>query len=125
MLQKRAIAYTASWLNTFFLSCILAIIIVFILIFLEPFDSYSNDIPYKSLKLFGYGLCVIIPILILHFFEEYWFKKSNGKWFLFQELLILIIGFFFISIFSYFYNTYIVNWKYGGTWPIRITESLN
>lgn len=109
MLQNRAIAYTASWLNTFFLSCILAIIIVFILIFLEPFDSYSNDIPYKNLKLFGYGLCVIIPILILHFFEEYWFKKSNGKWFLFQELLILIIGFFFISIFSYFYNTYIVN----------------
>ncbi|MDY2586820.1 LytTR family DNA-binding domain-containing protein [Winogradskyella aquimaris] len=109
MLQNRAIAYTRSWLNTFFLSTILATIIVFILIFLQPFDTYTNDTPYKNLKLLGYSLCIIIPILILHVLEEYWFKKNNNKWFLFQEIIILTLGFFFIAILCYFYNTYIVN----------------
>ena len=109
MLKNRAIAYTSSWLNTFFLSCILATIIVFILIFLQPFEPYSTDIPYINLKLIGYGLCIIVTLLVIHFLEEYWFHKTNEKWFVFQELIILTIGFFFITILSYFYNTYIVN----------------
>lgn len=109
MLLNRAIAYTSNWLNTLVLSSILATIIVFILIFLQPFESYSSDIPFKNLKLIGYGICIIVTILIIHFLEEYWFYKTNDKWSLFQELIILIIGFFFITILSYFYNTYIVN----------------
>ena len=109
MLKNRAIAYTSSWLNTFFLSCILATIIVFILIFLQPFEPYSTDIPFINLKLIGYGLCIIVTLLVIHFLEEYWFHKTNEKWFVFQELIILTIGFFFITILSYFYNTYIVN----------------
>lgn len=109
MFQNRAIAYTSSWINTFFLSSILATIVVFILIFLEPFDSNSDNVPYQNLKLIGYGLCIILPVLILHFLEQYWFKRNNEKWLLYQEFIILTIGFFFIAIVCYFYNTYIVN----------------
>jgi hypothetical protein len=109
MLQNRSIAYTKGWLNTFFISGILAAIVICILIFLQPFDTYTSDVSYKNLKLVGYAFCIMIPILILHFFENYWFKKNNEKWLLYQEFFILTLGFFFISILSYFYNTYIVN----------------
>lgn len=109
MFQNRTIAYTSSWLNTFFIASILGTIIVFILVFLKPFESDNEIVNYKNIKLVGYGFCIIPSILILHFFEEYWFKKTNEKWFLHQETIVLFVGFFFISIVSYFYNTYIVN----------------
>jgi hypothetical protein len=109
MLQNRSIAYTSSWLNTFLLSSILGILIVFILIFLKPFESNSQTVSYQNLKLIGYAFCIVLPILMLHFLEEFWFKKNNNKWFLYLELIVLVIGFFFIALTSYFYNTYIVN----------------
>ena len=109
MLQNRSIAYTSGWLNTFLLSSILGTVIVFILIFLTPFDSDNETVNYQNLKLFGYGFCIILPILILHILEEYWFNQNNKKWFLYQEVIVLSIGFFFIALTSYFYNTYIVN----------------
>ncbi|MDX1373355.1 MAG: hypothetical protein R3321_12850, partial [Nitrososphaeraceae archaeon] len=109
MLQNRAIAYTSSWLNTLLIGSVLATIVVFILLFLQPFEPFSDYEAYQNLKLIGYGFCIIIPILIIHFLEEFWFKSNNSKWFIHQEIIILTIGFFFISISAYFYNTYVVN----------------
>lgn len=109
MFQNRSIAYTSSWLNTFFVASILGTVIVFILLFLKPFESESETVTFQNIKLIGYGFCIIPSILILHFFEEYWFKKTKNKWYLHQEIVVLTFGFFFISIVSYFYNTYIVN----------------
>ncbi|WP_223034902.1 LytTR family DNA-binding domain-containing protein [Hanstruepera marina] len=109
MFKNKSIAYTSSWLNTFLLSSILGTVIVFILIFLKPFDSDNESVNYHNLKLFGYGFSIVLPILILHFFEEFWFNQNNKKWFLYQEVIVLSIGFFFIALTSYFYNTYIVN----------------
>lgn len=107
--MKRSIAYTSNWLHTLMLSCILAFAIVFILIFLQPFDSYQSEMPFKNLKLFGYSACIILPIMFIHIFEELWFKFSNGKWYVYQEIISLFIGLIFIITASFFYNTIVVN----------------
>ncbi len=109
MFLNRAIAYTKGWLNTFFVSAILAVIVVFIIVFLKPFDSLNDDVLFQQIKLVGYSLCIVIPIMMLHLFENLWFAKTKEKWFVYQELVILVVGFLFISATSYFYNTYVVN----------------
>ncbi|WP_189702649.1 LytTR family DNA-binding domain-containing protein [Subsaximicrobium wynnwilliamsii] len=91
------------------MSVILATVIVIVLIFLQPFDIYANEIAHKNIKLIGYGFCNIIPILLIHFFEGFWFIRNQGKWYIHQELFILLFGFLLISLVSYFYNILIVN----------------
>lgn len=109
MILKRSIAYTANWLHTIILASMLAIMIVFLLIFLQPFDTYSQEIPYKNVKLVGYGICIIIPILIVHIFEEIWFRYKRGKWYLYEEITVLFFGFLFIATAACLYNTIIIN----------------
>lgn len=109
MIFGRSITYTSNWYHTFFLSLILAIAIVVVLIFLQPFDIYGNEIAYKNLKMIGYGLCIVLPILIIHFLEELWFRLTHRKWHVYQELLILILGFLLISITAHLYNVLVVN----------------
>jgi ABC-type uncharacterized transport system permease subunit len=106
---SRSIAYTSNWYHTFLLSLILATTIVVILIFLQPFDIYGNEIAYKNIKMIGYGVCVVLPILLIHVLEEFWFKFTHGKWHVFQELLILTLGFLLISLASYIFNVLVVN----------------
>lgn len=107
--MNRSIAYTSSWLHTFILSCIFATAFVFILIFLQPFDTYGSDMSYKNLKLLGYSLCIILPIQALHILEEAWFRLTHRKWYLYQEFITLVLGFFFITFSAFFYNTLVVN----------------
>ncbi len=106
---KRSIAYTSNWLHTLVLAGLLALFLVFVLIFLQPFDTYQAAMPFKNLKLFGYSACIILPIMLLHGLEEFWFKKNHSRWFLYQELIILSIGFVLISTASFFYNSLVVN----------------
>ncbi|MBF8455600.1 LytTR family transcriptional regulator [Kaistella sp. G5-32] len=109
MLFKRSIAYTSNWFHTLLLTSILAVLVVFILIFLQPFNTYAIEIPHKNIKVLGYGICIIIPLLFIHVFEQSWFKLNHQKWYLYQEIIVLFSGLLLISSVSYFYNTIVIN----------------
>lgn len=106
---NRLISYTSKWYHTFLVGLILATMVVVVLIFLQPFDIYGNEITYKNIKMIGYGICIVLPILLIHVLEEFWFKLTNRKWHVYQELFTLILGFLLISISSYIYNVSVVN----------------
>jgi hypothetical protein len=103
------ISYNSSWYHTFLVSLLLATMIVVVLVFLQPFDIYGNEIAYKNVKLIGYGICIILPILLIHILEEFWFRCTHEKWYFYQELVAVILGFLLISISAYFYNAFVVN----------------
>ncbi|NEV94639.1 LytTR family transcriptional regulator [Psychroflexus sp. YR1-1] len=105
----KSIGYTSDWYHTLLLSLMLATTIVVVLIFLQPFDIYTNQIEYKNIKLVGYGICIILPVLLIHIFEEFWYRLTFGKWHIYQELVILVSGFLLISSTAYFYNVLVVN----------------
>ncbi|NME67298.1 LytTR family DNA-binding domain-containing protein [Flammeovirga aprica] len=109
MQANKIISFTSSWKNTIFITLILSVFISIILIFLQPFDTYTYNAPYKNLKLAGYSLCVIIPLLSIHAIEKIWYKKHGQKWTLLNELLVLTFGFFFINLLCYLYNCYVMN----------------
>ena len=109
MLFKRSISYTSSWNHTLLATSILAVLVVFILIFLQPFNTYAIEIPYKNIKILGYGICIILPLLFIHVFEQFWFASTNQKWYVYQEIIVLLSGLLLISSVSYFYNTIVIN----------------
>ncbi len=126
MQLNRSIAFTSSWKSTLKIAAILAGGIVFILIFLQPFDTYGSPMEHKELKLAGYSIGIFFPILIIHFFELILYRKRGQKWFLLDEFLTLLLGFFVISVLSYFYNVIFINeydviWNYIWGWTLEFS----
>lgn len=109
MQLNRSIAFTSSWLYTLYTGLLVGLVLSAILVFLQPFDTYQLDLEHKNLKLWGYGLCILVPVLIIHIPERSWYKKQQHKWFLGNEIVSLTVGFIGIMICCYCYNTIVVN----------------
>ena len=105
---NRSISYTSSWQSTLLICLILSAVFSFILVFLQPFDTYDVQMPYKNLKLVGYAIPITISILVIHFFENKWFSKQQ-KWLLWNELIIMGLGLLLITFLSFVYLNNFVN----------------
>lgn len=105
MQMNRDIPFTSSWNYTILIGVGLGLIMVFIQVFLQPFDTFLNDSDYKSLKLSGYGITVFMSVLFIHLPEDYLYKKQGQKWYLINEIVVLITGFMFMALFSFLYHS--------------------
>ena len=117
---NRSISYTYSWKATFLICLMLSGVLCFILIFLQPFDTYSVKMHYKNLKLAGYALPITVPILLIHLIENWWYRKQH-KWLVVNELVVIIAGLLFITFSSFLYLNNAVNqtavpWKHFFRW---------
>ena len=123
---NRSIAFTSSWVSTLMIGLIFSAVLVFILIFLQPFDSYGKEIPYKELKMAGYAICILFPILGLHPFELRIYRSRGQRWFVLDEVIFLLLGFFLMSFLSFIYNSRFVNdltldWGYVLQWTMEFS----
>lgn len=100
----KQIAFTYSWRDTLKIALIAGVMILFIMVFLQPFDTFQSTIQFKFMKLSGYSFVIIIPILFFHFVERFWYEKQNYRWTLLNEVVSLISIFTLTSICSYFYH---------------------
>lgn len=108
MLSKE-IAYTYSWQKSLAIALFGGLLTASLLILLQPFDTNQHIHPQKSLLLSGYGFCLIIGYLSLHFIENKIYSKRNKSWTLSAE--IALMSFFMLSIIisTYLYNTLVIN----------------
>lgn len=104
----KTIAYTKRWKHTLWIALLLGALLPLLLILLEPFDT-SNQFSYKYLRLSGYALCIIIPILGIHPLENYVYKKQDNRWFVVNECIYIATTLFIIFILSFFYHFYLVS----------------
>lgn len=101
---NKTIAYAKSWKSTLKIAVILGVFIVVLLIFLGPFGTATDDFSYKNLKLSGYALCLISPILLVHFLENRIYKVQNNRWYVLNEVFYVTLSFFLILSFSFLYH---------------------
>lgn len=123
MQLNRTIPFTDSWKYTFLIGLIMASVMVSVLIFLQPFDTYMHETPFKNLKLTGYGVCILMPLLVLHIGERWLYRRRGRKWVLTDEGISLMLGFLLFSLLSFWYNHAVVNgfktdWGYFGEWAV-------
>lgn len=105
---NKTIAYTKSTKHTVWVALLLGLLLPLLLILLEPFDS-SNSFPYKNLILSGYAVCIIIPILVVHPFENYVYQRQANRWFVTNEIGYIIITLAFIFTCCFLYHLFVVN----------------
>lgn len=74
----------------------LSLLVIFIILFLKPFDTGEKQLPHKTLMLIGYGLCLIVADLPLLVLERFWVLRKKHRWTLGAELLYQL-GFLVLS----------------------------
>lgn len=105
---NKTIAYTKKWKPTLGIALLLGASLPILLMTLEPFDN-SNRFAYKYLILSGYALCIMMPILMTHPLENYFYKIQNQRWLVVNECIYLLSTLFIIFIFCFFYHFYLVS----------------
>ncbi len=108
MFLNKSFPYTVSSRVHIFIGLCLGLFILFILFYLEPFNSGSSNFSFKTFYLSVYGLITFTTYFILHLFSSVYHKK-NKIWNLFEEI-IFCLTFITISIFiAFFYTEIIIN----------------
>ncbi|MFN1834274.1 LytTR family DNA-binding domain-containing protein [Balneola sp. MJW-20] len=105
---NKEIPFTSSWKHSLIIALAMSLLLVFIQVFLQPFDT-SADAPLKVLGLSGYGFCVFTAIMIAHYLELVRFKQRDKKWFLLDEIVALTFGMIMISVMAYLYHSLVFN----------------
>lgn len=130
---NKTIAYTKTWKHTLWIALLVGAILPLLLITLEPFDT-SNSFSYKHLRLAGYAICIVLPILVVHPFENYVYKRQVKRWFVLSEFLYILVTLFLIFVCCFFYHFYVVSgastlntsyiWGFIGTFGLPFTPII-
>ena len=107
-LQKQ-IPYSSSFRTQLLIGALLGIVVSFIMVFLQPFDTYSFESKHKYLIMFGFGIILLIGYLINARLENFWYHHKDKKWMIKDEIIWFISLLFISSIIIHFYNQVFLN----------------
>jgi hypothetical protein len=91
------------------IGAIVSAFLVFILVFLQPFNSNEFTIKYKTLVLSVYGVIFFLNYFIHVLIENYWYRKHKNTWRILNELISLSIFFLVMGSLAYIYNELFIN----------------
>lgn len=109
MWLKKEHPFTPSWKRTMRIGSVLGLGLALIMIFLQPFDTYSFQAPLKNLLLLGYAPCILVVALVVHPSENWLYRQQGERWYTWSEIMILLVGGLLMMSISYLYNTSVVN----------------
>ncbi|MEN1726934.1 MAG: LytTR family DNA-binding domain-containing protein [Pseudomonadota bacterium] len=108
MLQ-RPTRFVDSWWLPLGLGATTGAILVFILLFIEPMGTDRYEASFRTLRLAGYGLCVLLPFLIVHGLSRWWVERTQSVWRVWHELIGLALLIVLIFNLAYVYNAIVIN----------------
>jgi len=106
---RRPMRFVDSWWLPLGMGATLGAILVFILLFIEPMGTDRYQASFRTLRLAGYSLCMLLPFLIVHGLSRWWVERHQSVWRLWHELLSLALLVVLIFNLSYVYNALVVN----------------
>lgn len=106
---KKEHSFSTRWQQAFWSGTILGLGLALLMIFLQPFDTYTYQSPFKNLLLLGYALCILTATFLIHPPTKWLYRKQNNHWYLWNEILTLLLGGGLMMSFSYAYNALVIN----------------
>ena len=122
---QQAFAFDPSWRVALLMGSMLGALLAFIIVFLEPSGTDRYQAPWRNLRLSGYGLCVLLPWLLVHALNRWRHRQVAGQWTVAREIQSLLILLPLVLLSAYFYNVYVVNdrqpaWNDALMWMLHI-----
>ena len=101
--MKAQYPFTNSFSIRLITASLIGLVIAFLMVFLQPYDTYNTTFEYKNLKLLGYSfVCFFIYLLI--FPLELFLYHQLRKWNVWIELSILMVFTVLVTVSTYLYH---------------------
>ncbi len=106
---SRPVRFVDSWWLPIGLGAVGGAVLVFVILVLEPSGTDRYDAPFRTLRLSGYGLCLLLPFLAVHGLSRAWLERSGAVWRMGHELLALAAVVLLAFWGGYVYNALVIN----------------
>ncbi|AKS40459.1 LytTR family DNA-binding domain-containing protein [Wenzhouxiangella marina] len=113
----RPLRFVDSWWLPIGVGSTVGALVVFTLLFFEPFGTDRYEASFRNLRLSGYGLCVLLPFLLVHGLSRWWIERRGSVWRLGHELASLALLVLLVFNAAYLYNTLVINQQ-----PLRFDQ---
>lgn len=122
---RQPMAFDPRWRAALLMGAMLGALLAFIIVFLEPAGTDRYQASWRTLRLSGYGLCVLLPWLLVHVANRWRHRHAGGQWSVAMEIQSLLILLLLVLLSAYFYNVYSVNdrqpdWGDAMAWMLHI-----
>ena len=127
-LWRRPLRFEADWRLPLALGAAVGGLLVFVVVFLEPWGTDRYQSSWRSLRLSGYGVCILAGFLIVHALDRYrWFRAvgRQPRWRVADEVFSKGLTVAALAALTYAYNVWMVNqisasWSGFGYWLVFI-----
>ena len=108
MFLNKSFPYSTSSRVHIFIGIALGIFVLFILFFLEPYNSGNARFPFKTIYLSLYGIIAFVSYFLMHLVSILYYKNTK-TWTLFEEVVFGLIFIVIATIISFFYTEISIN----------------
>ncbi len=105
----KQIPYNYSFKKQFLTGALLGGLVVFIMIFLQPFGTDRFESNHKYLIFFGFGLLLLLEYLFWTRIENLWYNYKEKRWSVKTEIVSFVTFIFISSLPIHFYNQVFLN----------------
>lgn len=106
---SKQIPYNYNFKKHLSIGAFLGGIVIFIMVFLQPFGTYSFESNYKYLIFFGFGWVLFMAYLGWASVENIWYDRKNKNWTIQYEVISFLLFMLVVSLPIHFYNQVFLN----------------
>ena len=106
---SKQIPYCSSLRKQFLIGALLGILVSFIMVFLQPFDTYRFESNHKNMIMIGFGVLLSIVYVINARLENLWYNYKAENWKIKYEIFWFLSFLFMSSVIIHFYNQVFLN----------------
>lgn len=127
-LWRRPLHFEPDWRLPLAVGAVVGGLLVFVVLFLEPWGTDRYQTSWRSLRLSGYGVCILVSFLIVHALDRHRWHRAFGvqpRWRLADEVFSKGLTVAALAVLTYAYNVWVVNqisasWSGFGDWLVFI-----
>ena len=110
---QRPARFEPDWRVPLATGALLGTMVVFMIVFLEPWGTDRYRETWRVLRLSGYGVCVLIPFLLVHALDVALWRRRAARavtaWRVADEVRSVVLTVFGIALASYLYLSWVIN----------------
>lgn len=116
-LLRRRVPFVFGWRNLTIIGLALGVFSVAVTLLLEPFDTDQYVVSWRVLRLSGYALCYVVPIVALHGLDRAVYRWQDGRWTVGNEIVSRSLMVVAVTSANWLYNIRVINdidpsWRY-------------